>query len=429
MALLAGGMAVSARNIPPADSVVVEPDSLSLKFYFRQGRSLLEPDFRDNASRLDAFKRRLAGLRQDTACRIRAIHVGAYASPEGSPETNNRLSEKRAAHIAGLLRDIADFPDSLLHVYPHGVYWQRLAELVEASDMPFRDEVLDVLRNTPERVFDSAGRIVDGRMRRLSMLHGGRAWRYMNEYFFPELRSSGVLVNYEFERLVPVVEKPEPEPVAEADTTFRPEPVTEVDTTSESGASRHRPFHMAVKTNMLYDVLAVPNIGVEFYLGGDWSIGANWMYAWWKNDRKHWYSRVYGGDIAVRKWLGRKAKEKPLTGHHLGVYGQVLTYDFETGGKGHMAGTPGGSLFDRANWAAGLEYGYSLPIARKLNIDFTVGVGYMGGKYHEYVPADGHYVWQATKRRRWFGPTKAEISLVWLLGRENYNQNMKGGKR
>ena len=90
---------------------------------------------------------------------------------------------------------------------------------------------------------------------------------------------------------------------------------------------------------MLYDALLVPNIGVEFYLGKDWSVGANWMYAWWKTDRRHWYWRTYGGDMVIRKWLGKAAKEKPLTGHHLGLYGQIFTYDFETGGKGYMGET------------------------------------------------------------------------------------------
>lgn len=73
-----------------------------------------------------------------------------------------------------------------------------------------------------------------------------------------------------------------------------------------------------------------------------------------------------------------------------------------------------------------MEYGYALPIARRLNIDFVLGVGYWGGKYHTYNPRDGHYVWQSTRQRHWFGPTKAEISLVWLLGRGNTNK--KGGK-
>ena len=183
---------------------------------------------------------------------------------------------------------------------------------------------------------------------------------------------------------------------------------------------------MALKTNMLYDVLTVLNIGGEFYLGKNWSISGNWMYGWWKKNNNHRYWRIYGGDLAVRYWLGKKACEKPLTGHHIGIYGQVFTYDFEWGGKGYMGGEPGGKLWDKSNYAAGVEYGYSLPVANRLNIDFTLGVGYWGGKYYKYIPLDGHYVWQATKNRRWFGPTKAEISLVWLLGRGNSN-NKKGG--
>lgn len=182
---------------------------------------------------------------------------------------------------------------------------------------------------------------------------------------------------------------------------------------------RH-PFYMAIKNNMLYDLVLVPNIGVEFYLGKNWSIVANWHYSWWKTDRKHWYWRTYGGDLALRYWLGEAAKRKPLTGHHLGAYGQIITYDFETGNKGYLA--------DRWSWSAGVEYGYSLPIARRLNIDFTIGVGYHKGDVKKYLPIDGHYVWQSTERRQYVGPTKLEVSLAWLIGCGNYNDK-KGGKR
>lgn len=105
-----------------------------------------------------------------------------------------------------------------------------------------------------------------------------------------------------------------------------------------------------------------------------------------EKNSNHRYWRIYGGDIAVRKWFGKKANEKPLTGHHVGVYGQAFTYDFEWGGKGYMGGEPGGTLWDKTNYAAGVEYGYSLPVANRLNIDFTLGVGYWGGKYYEYTP-------------------------------------------
>lgn len=190
-----------------------------------------------------------------------------------------------------------------------------------------------------------------------------------------------------------------------------------------------KPFYMDLSTNLLYDALLLPNISAEFYLGKNWSVVADWMYGWWDRDRTHFYWRAYGGDLGVRYWFGKKAKEKPLTGHHIGLYGGVVTYDFEFGGKGYMGGRPSHNLWDRCNYLAGIEYGYSLPIARRLNLDFTIGLGYMGGKVIEYKPQDNHYVWEKTKRLHWFGPTKAEISLVWLIGCGNYNSSKtkKGG--
>ena len=85
-------------------------------------------------------------------------------------------------------------------------------------------------------------------------------------------------------------------------------------------------------------------------------------------------------------------------------------------------------MADRWSWATGVEYGYSLPIARRLNLDFAIGIGYHWGEYKEYLPSDNCYVWQETNNRKYFGPTKAEISLVWLIGCDNYNKE-KGEKK
>ena len=123
----------------------------------------------------------------------------------------------------------------------------------------------------------------------------------------------------------------------------------------------------------------------------------------------------------MRRWFGRAAERKPLTGHHLGLSAGVFTFDFEMGGKGYMGGKPGRTLWDRCLLTSSLEYGYSLPVSRRLNIDFTIGVGYAGGKIVEYTPQEGKYIWEKTKRVNWIGPTKAEISLVWLIGRGNVN--------
>mgnify|MGYP003307884541 FL=1 len=124
--------------------------------------------------------------------------------------------------------------------------------------------------------------------------------------------------------------------------------------------------------------------------------------------------------MELRKWFGQKAKQKPLQGHHIGVYAQMLTYDFELGNRGYLG--------DDWHYGGGISYGYSLPIARRLNIDFSIALGYLYGTYREYLPEDNCYVWQSTNKLHWIGPTKAEVSLVWLLGRTNYNVK-KGGAR
>ncbi len=186
---------------------------------------------------------------------------------------------------------------------------------------------------------------------------------------------------------------------------------------------------LALKTNMLYNAALVPNIGAEIHIGRRWSVGGSWMYAWWKNNKRHNYWRIYGIELNVRKYFGNQAAEKTFTGHHLGLNGQALTYDFETGGRGYMAGSPGGTIFDKANYTIGLEYGYALPIGRKLNLDFSLGVGYMGGEYHEYLPLDECNVWQNTKKRHWLGPVKAEISLMWLIGCSNYRRKKTNNKK
>ena len=209
----------------------------------------------------------------------------------------------------------------------------------------------------------------------------------------------------------PVVE---PDPVVEP--AVEPDPVEPV----VKPESEKKPYYLAARSNMLYDLLLVPNIGLDIYLGKNLSLSANWMYSWWKDDNIHWYWRTYGGDLGIRYWFGKAANEKPLQGHHVGLYGQIITYDFELGGRGYLG--------DRWTYGGGIEYGYSLPVAKRLNIDFGLGFGYLGGEFKEYLPIDGHYVWQATKRRHFIGPTKLEIMLVWQLGRGNINAD-KGGKR
>lgn len=413
-----GGRGASAQEVRDSAGI-----------YFRQGYSILDLDRRDNRSSLNRIVERLKAGQDDSVYRLGRIEIVGGASPEGSVPLNRRLSEKRAKVLFDYLSQHVELPDSLMNFTFIGRNWNGLICLVENDPhVPYREETLQFLRDIADRCRDGE-RIADNNVGRLSRFMGGEPYSYMYRALFPELRASQIQLYYE------KIWKPLKLRQIESKMTFpvseMPKPELQIRLQPVELPSLCKPFYMALKTNMLYDVAAIPNIGIEFYLGRNWSIDADWMYAWWKTDRRHWYWRTYGGDIALRKWVGSRAAEKPLQGHHIGVYGQVVTYDFETGGKGIIGGRPGGSLWDKTNWGVGIEYGYSLPVARRLNIDFTIGIGYLGGEYWEYTPEDDCYVWQATKRLHWFGPTKAEVSLVWLIGCGNYNKDKgkKGGKR
>lgn len=402
---------------------------------FRIGNGTIDSLFGENAARLSEIISLLEKIKSDSTTQLTGVTFSGSVSPDGRADFNRQLAVARMLALEKYVLERVAIPDSIVTRKSNGIAWERLAELVEVSDMPHKEEVLCVLRNVPEAVFDRRGRLVDSRKKQLMELQWGRTWHYLNEYFFDHLRNAGILVFAV--RSVPAWtgtgdKSPDMKTVvAPVDTVVVTDSGDVFEVAMPDVALRlsdRKPFYMSFKTNGLYDLLALPNAGVEFYLGRNWSVTANWMYGWWNNNRHHRYWRAYGGDIAVRKWFGRAADEKPLTGHHLGVYGQVLTYDFEFGGKGQLGGEPGKSLWVNPGYTAGVEYGYSLPVAWRLNIDFTVGVGYFGGKYYEYEPIDSHYVWQATKQRHWIGPTKAEISLVWLLGRSNRNEKKGGAK-
>ena len=170
----------------------------------------------------------------------------------------------------------------------------------------------------------------------------------------------------------------------------------------------HKRAFMSISTNGLYDAAFIPNIGLEFNIYDNWTIAVNGMNAWWDVQRYHFYWRVQGGDITVKKYFGKQSENRSLTGHHVGVYAQALSYDLEAGYFGRMV--------PDLSYGGGVEYGYSFPVSRHFNIDLSLGLGYLGTTMYDYVENDGHYVWRATVKQQWFGPTKAAVSLVWLIG-------------
>lgn len=386
----------------------------SVAIHFRQSKTNLDTAFMGNSEALGRIKQAVELYQTlDTNLILTEINVRGGASPEGSVRFNNWLSRQRAARIFDCVNDLIAIPQGVTRQTFIGRDWHGLRQRVIADTaVPYRDDVVKVLDDIISRC-DGGEKDSDANLLLLKRLHGGEPYLYLYRNIFPQLRQADIVLGY-----ITPVKKFYGQPTFIESEIYNPEPYIIV----LPGQSIQKPFYIALKTNMLADALALPEIGAEFYLGKNLSIVGNWMYGWWDNDSRHRYWRAYGGDVALRWWFGRAAHDKPLTGHHAGVYGGVVTYDFEFGGRGHMGGRPGHNLWDRCMHYAGIEYGYSLPVARRLNIDFTIGIGYLGGKYVEYDPCGRCYLWEATKQKHWFGPTKAEVSLVWLIGRGNFNK-------
>lgn len=91
----------------------------------------------------------------------------------------------------------------------------------------------------------------------------------------------------------------------------------------------------------------------------------------------------------------------------MGAYGESGKYDFEYQRS---------ICYQGEFWSTGLSYGYAMPIGRYLNLEFSISAGYASIAYRGYTPSEDYEIlWRdpnKTGRLHYFGPTKAQVSLV-----------------
>lgn len=368
---------------------------------YRVNSSLLERDYMDNARTLESISQTLSdkGLLSD----LDFITIIAAASPEGNTSVNEKLASDRAlAAKSYIMWKFPSMDRDRIFTYSIGEDWTGLRKMVyEDASTPFRDKVLSIIDTYP----DSATKWV-----KLKGLGNGSAYRYISARMLPHLRGAAACMIYFKEKSR---SDDATQALSQIDTVYVNRVVDnyiEVPVPTDS-PMRKTPYYFAIKTNLLYDLALLPDLALEFSLGNRWSAEVDAQWSWWNTPTNHkncW--RIQTAGIELRKWLGSKERT-PLTGHYLGLYGMAGTYDIRFNNKT-------GYLSDMS-YSAGLSYGYSLPVARRLNLEFGLAAGYLGGKYKTYgVYNDTYGVFPviAGKKMHYFGPTKAKIAFVWLLG-------------
>ena len=412
--------------------VVAQNRADSVYVYFRRGYSVLDLSFRDNQQSLDRFIKSLDTLDFGNSRVSMSLIVEGNASPDGIVNANLRLSENRVKNVLEYIRQHMDLPDSLVRVVAEGIDWDGLAErVVNDSRVPGRRQALDILYHTPVWIFDERGQIVDGRKKQLMDLEGGRTYRYLLDRHFPELRNAVLRLSYsvdsdsrpaehsdavrepELDSLSEAVNGPEP---AESSVSAVGESSAEsqsptVTSDSEPMLTNRDPLHrLALKTNLLYDAVLMPSLEIEYRIDDRWSINLEGEVAWWSRKAQHKYYQIATIGPEGRYWFKTK---KPWHGHYVGAFAAGSWYDLENGGRGYK----GEFLM------TGLSYGYMFPIGRVLSLEAGIGIGFLHTSYEEYLPLDGHYVYQQTSRTNYFGPVKLKFALAWRL----WDVNRKGG--
>ena len=185
----------------------------------------------------------------------------------------------------------------------------------------------------------------------------------------------------------------------------------------QASAAYKKPLYIALKNNLLYDAALLPNLTAEVYLGNKWSLAVEGNGSWWlfkKPVQNEWFHRIQSAGIELRNWV---CSPYPLYGHAVGVYGMIGNYDVRAFTKDENSK----GWLSYHSWSAGITYAYSIPVSSRFNLEFGIALGYVGGTYYEYnyCMIDEWWAQQAVHERHYFGPTRAGISLVWLIGKGN----------
>ena len=166
-------------------------------------------------------------------------------------------------------------------------------------------------------------------------------------------------------------------------------------------SDNHTPRHLfALKTNVIYDALLMPNLEFEWLFNDKWSVALEADVAWWSNDSRHKYYQIFMVTPEVRRWF---RTPEPWHGMYVGVFAGGGKYDLENGGTG----------YEGEGGMAGVSFGYMWPISRCFSLEAAVGAGYMYTRYKEYIPYDDHYLYQRTKSLNYFGPLKLKFAVAW----------------
>lgn len=455
---------------------VIKEGTTSLNCYFSypQGGWQIQKAYGNNAFELDKLDKFIRSSLADTLIYVRKVTLTGYCSIEGSYTMNEKLAHDRANGF----RNYLNFEYGLSVRYPVevryvGEDWDKLRELVDASTLPEREEVLMII----DRID-----IFKGREKKLMDLNGGVPYNRMMEELFPWLRRVEIVVEYDLHRIIEEryrrkltdaefqevlaheraaaaaeelrianagqqaeeerqraeqirVEQERAEQARLADEQrskeearrldeqlFREKWLAERQARREARRKRNllEPL-IAVKTN-LYSWAGMtpdfeytsftPNLSAEVFFARRWSAVANVAYANWDydGDKQHWGVSAYS--LEPRFWLNGDGRYRWC---YVGVYGQLGDFDNRSTDAGRMA--EGKANCTGTYWEGGLSVGCYLLLNAHWGVEFGLRGGYRSADVNAYEVEAPYYYFDRNFNEEHFGLTGVNISISYRFGK------------
>jgi uncharacterized low-complexity protein len=159
---------------------------------------------------------------------------------------------------------------------------------------------------------------------------------------------------------------------------------------------------LSLRTNLLFWLAAVPNIGAEYRLSNSAGILLNggWNHWSWKDG--YGQDRTFFLQPEARYYIGGSKKL------FVGLEGHFGQFDFKfnrekDGSQGNFAG-------------GGITGGYRLSPGSAFDLEFSLGLGYTRISYETYYRSNDVFVRrEGGLTKNFFGPSQAGISLIFKL--------------
>lgn len=165
----------------------------------------------------------------------------------------------------------------------------------------------------------------------------------------------------------------------------------------------------ALKINLLYLATTSLNLGFEFALARKWTFELSGGFNMWELNKRHGGIRHWLVQPELRYWFCNRFERHFIGLHGIGGEYQISDIDLKPFGNDLT-----GLRYDGWGIGGGVSYGYHLPMGKRWAWEFTVGAGYIYLDYDKYNCGECDNLVKS-KDKHYFGPTKAGISLIYMI--------------